>query len=61
MEDVPRAWRLPAALACVVTTATVATAQTPQTIVLRGREQTLRLYGPPEGQPIIVSSGDALQ
>lgn len=30
----------------------------PRTIVLRGRPQTLYVYGPPAGDPIIVSSGD---
>lgn len=30
----------------------------PRTITLRGRPQTLYLYGPPAGDPIIVSSGD---
>jgi pimeloyl-ACP methyl ester carboxylesterase len=32
--------------------------QAPETIDLRGRTQTLRLYGPRTGEPIIVSSGD---
>ncbi|MCC7416894.1 MAG: alpha/beta hydrolase [Acidobacteria bacterium] len=35
-----------------------ATAETRQTITIRGRQQTLRLYGPSEGEPVIVSSGD---
>ncbi len=30
----------------------------PRTITLRGRPQTLHLYGPPHGYPVIVSSGD---
>jgi type IV secretory pathway VirJ component len=29
-----------------------------QTVLLRGRQQTLRLYGPRQGTPVIVSSGD---
>jgi pimeloyl-ACP methyl ester carboxylesterase len=36
----------------------LAVLQAPQTIDLRGRPQTLRLYGPPTGEPIVVSSGD---
>ncbi len=37
-----------------------ATPQSPrdQTFSLRGHEQTLRLYGPPDGAPILLSSGD---
>ncbi len=38
--------------------ATTIWAQVPQTIVLRGHEQTLHVYGPRGGIPIIVSSGD---
>lgn len=49
----------PVLLFVVLATAlNVVRAQTPQTIVLRGHEQTLRVYGPPGGEPIIVSSGD---
>src|SRR5262245_24621922 len=33
-------------------------AQSSKTITIRGRQQTLRLYGSPNGTPIIVSSGD---
>lgn len=33
-------------------------AQTIQTLSLRGRDQTLRVYGPPQGTPVVVSSGD---
>jgi fermentation-respiration switch protein FrsA (DUF1100 family) len=32
--------------------------QTPTTILLRGHEQTLHVYGSTRGQPVIVSSGD---
>jgi len=32
--------------------------QSTQTIALRGHQQTLHLYGPTNGRPIIVSSGD---
>src|SRR3954467_10718761 len=41
---------LPAALPC--------DAQTRQTIVVRGHEQSLYVYGSPSGDPVIVSSGD---
>jgi alpha-beta hydrolase superfamily lysophospholipase len=33
-------------------------AQATQTLSIRGHQQTLHLYGPPEGDPIVVSSGD---
>jgi dienelactone hydrolase len=36
----------------------LATMQAPQTIDLQGRVQTLHLYGPAGGEPVIVSSGD---
>ena len=29
-----------------------------QTMMLRGQPQTLRVYGPPDGTPVIVTSGD---
>ncbi len=32
--------------------------QTRQTLVIRGHEQTLYVYGTPRGDPVIVSSGD---
>ena len=35
-----------------------ATAQERATLPIRGHEQTLYLYGPPSGDPVIVSSGD---
>jgi pimeloyl-ACP methyl ester carboxylesterase len=37
---------------------TVAIAQTTEKLVLRGKIQTLQLYGPRQGDPVIVSSGD---
>src|SRR6185436_18839390 len=40
------------------TVATVGWAQVPQTIVLRGHQQTLHVYGAEGRAPIIVSSGD---
>jgi alpha-beta hydrolase superfamily lysophospholipase len=38
--------------------ASCAGAQTLERVVLRGKPQTLRLYGPSGGEPVIVSSGD---
>ncbi len=35
-----------------------ASAQTTETLTLRGRAQTLHLSGPPGGYPVVVSSGD---
>ena len=36
----------------------LATMQAPETFDLRGQIQTLHLYGPAKGEPVIVSSGD---
>src|SRR6476659_7447428 len=36
----------------------IAVLQAPESIDLRGRAQTLYLYGPRTGEPVIVSSGD---
>lgn len=52
-----------ARVACAVTLAAIlgpssAASQTTRTIVLRGRSQTLRIYGPSAGDPVVVSSGD---
>lgn len=33
-------------------------AETKATLNIRGQEQTLRLYGPPAGPPVVVASGD---
>src|SRR6059036_3622888 len=33
-------------------------AQQTQSLALRGHEQRLHLYGPPSGEPVIVTSGD---
>lgn len=48
------------ALSCLfVIAATIsASAQVARTVTLRGHRQTLDTYPPPEGVPIIVSSGD---
>jgi fermentation-respiration switch protein FrsA (DUF1100 family) len=35
-----------------------AAAQTTERLLIRGHAQTLRLYGPADGEPVIVSSGD---
>ncbi len=35
-----------------------AAAQTTERLVIRGQPQTLRCYGPSDGEPVIVSSGD---
>jgi predicted alpha/beta hydrolase family esterase len=45
---------LPAAVALAEQT----WAQQTQTLALRGHEQRLHLYGPPSGEPVIVTSGD---
>jgi len=45
------------ATAAVTATAAIA-GQSPQSIELRGRAQTLHISGSPQGQPVIVSSGD---
>ena len=44
-------------LACWCGTSDAA-AQTTERLVIRGQAQTLRLYGPGDGEPVIVSSGD---
>jgi len=51
-------WRTIASLAIVAATAAVAGAQPLRPLNLRGHEQFLRLYGPADGTPVIVSSGD---
>ncbi len=42
----------------VTMVSTAATAETIEKLVLRGKIQNLHLYGPREGPPVIVSSGD---
>lgn len=49
-------WAL--ALAVLLCRAPGAAAQTTAQLSLRGHQQTLHLYGPPQGDPVIVSSGD---
>lgn len=55
-----RICRMRRSLLCLaVIAATISgSAQVPRTITLRGRQQTLYVYGPPAGEPVIVSSGD---
>lgn len=47
-----------AVLVGVLVVAAPSGAQTTDTLMLRGRAQTVRLYGPRSGFPVIVSSGD---
>jgi type IV secretory pathway VirJ component len=47
-----------AAVVLAAALAATGSAHVPQTIALRGRAQTLRVYGAPGGAPIVVSSGD---
>src|SRR4030095_10718768 len=42
----------------VLLTLALATMQAPETFDLRGQIQTLHLYGPANGEPVMVSSGD---
>jgi fermentation-respiration switch protein FrsA (DUF1100 family) len=60
MDAVTRAqWRpVAAALCAVVLTAVNATAQAPDTVVIRGHAQTVHVYGRRGAPPLIVSSGD---
>jgi pimeloyl-ACP methyl ester carboxylesterase len=45
-------------MAAVVLAPSLAVAETKATLLVRGQEQTVRLYGPRTGPPIVVSSGD---
>jgi len=49
---------LVAALAVWLGAASAGSAQTRDTVTIRGHAQTLHLYGSPSGEPVIVSSGD---
>jgi len=51
-------WRACAVLILVVAATPSARAQSIHTLTLRGHDQLLRLYGPADGLPVIVSSGD---
>jgi alpha-beta hydrolase superfamily lysophospholipase len=46
------------ALAAVAGAADASPAQRRQTVAIRGHEQSLYVYGSPQGEPVIVSSGD---
>jgi pimeloyl-ACP methyl ester carboxylesterase len=50
--------RFAAIVLAAAISAMTAEAQTLQSLSLRGHDQTLRLYGSPQGTPVIVSSGD---
>jgi pimeloyl-ACP methyl ester carboxylesterase len=45
-------------LAVLALAAPLASAETKATLTIRGQEQTLRLFGPRTGPPVVVSSGD---
>src|SRR6266540_6664126 len=45
-------------LAVVLSSAMATRAQTPGRVSIRGHQQLLQVYGSPEGEPVIVSSGD---
>ena len=45
-------------LVAALSSAVATRAQTAQRISIRGHEQLLQLYGPPTGNPVLVSSGD---
>src|SRR5206468_10386589 len=45
-------------LALALPSGVVARAQTAERLSIRGHEQLLQLYGPPTGDPVLVSSGD---
>jgi fermentation-respiration switch protein FrsA (DUF1100 family) len=53
----PRLKHLPA-IAAAFALAVIASAQQKHIVSLRGHEQTLRIYGSPASEPVIVSSGD---
>jgi fermentation-respiration switch protein FrsA (DUF1100 family) len=48
---------LASAIVCALA-ASSAGAQTTEDLVIRGQRQVLHLYGPPGGEPVVVSSGD---
>jgi alpha-beta hydrolase superfamily lysophospholipase len=53
-----RRWFLCVLLACIAVAQAISAQSTTQSLPLRGHNQTLYLYGPRTGAPIIVSSGD---
>lgn len=50
--------RLGRMLAAVLLAASAAAAETTETLAVRGRQLSLRVYGPPDGDPTVVASGD---
>lgn len=56
----PRLYSAVAALAVVLSISSVLPVSTQDraTLAIRGHEQVLHLYGPPTGDPVVVSSGD---
>jgi len=52
-----RSFGLAVAAVCTLA-ATAASAQTTEDLVIRGHHQVLHLYGPADGEPVVVSSGD---
>lgn len=54
----PRLWTATVAALVLLTLPCTATAQSTDTINLRGHKQTLRLYGTRGNRPVIISSGD---
>ena len=57
MRFVPRLWTATVAALVLLTLPCTATAQSTDTINLRGHKQTLRLYGTRGNRPVIISSG----
>jgi len=57
--DSPRCTRIAALIAILwLSSLSPSWSQTKQTIVIRGHEQTLHIYGSPTADPVILSSGD---
>jgi fermentation-respiration switch protein FrsA (DUF1100 family) len=58
----PWAFRLPTTVCLIIaaglTVCAPASSQTRQSVAIRGHQQSLFIYGPPRGDPVIVSSGD---
>ena len=52
-----RCFGLAAVVVCTLAP-TAASAQSTEDLVIRGRRQVLHLYGPADGEPVVVSSGD---
>ena len=54
-----RCWLLSVTvIAAIVGPAHPSSAQSRQTVAIRGHQQSLYIYGSPQGEPVIVSSGD---